>query len=132
LQTLADTLLEVFNADSAGISLLTADEKHFHWAAIAGAWAPHIGGGTPREFGPCGDVLDRKTPLLFRHWEVRYPYLAEATPLAEEGLLVPFFVSGKAVGTARPPPQIRCRRSQATREHRTLCFGGLPDSQAPE
>ncbi|WP_363352432.1 HWE histidine kinase domain-containing protein [Methylocystis echinoides] len=113
LQTLADTLLEVFNADSAGISLLTADEKHFHWAAIAGAWAPHIGGGTPREFGPCGDVLDRKTPLLFRHWEVRYPYLAEATPLAEEGLLVPFFVSGKAVGTVWTIAHDRRRRFDA-------------------
>ncbi|HEX5431368.1 MAG TPA: ATP-binding protein [Bryobacteraceae bacterium] len=62
-------------------------------------WAPHLGGGTPRGFGPCGDVLDCQRPLLFTHWERRYPYLIEATPLAEEGLLVPFFVRGKAVGT---------------------------------
>src|SRR5579883_1920439 len=99
LQTLADTLLDVFMADSAGMSLLTANGKNFHWAAIAGAWSPHLGGGTPRDFGPCGDVLDCGKPLLFKHWEWRYPYLAEATPLAEEGLLVPFFVDGKAVGT---------------------------------
>jgi light-regulated signal transduction histidine kinase (bacteriophytochrome) len=44
-------------------------------------------------------VLDRKQPLLFSHWERRYPYLSHATPLAEEGLLVPFFVRGRAVGT---------------------------------
>ena len=47
LQTLADTILEVFKCDSAGISLLTKDEKRFYWPAIAGVWRPHIGGGTP-------------------------------------------------------------------------------------
>ena len=99
LQTLADKVLEILQADSAGLSLLTKDEKRFYWAAISGKWRPHIGGGTPRDFGPCGDVLDRNVPMLFTHWERRYPYLSSATPLADEGLLVPFFVSGKAVGT---------------------------------
>jgi PAS domain S-box-containing protein len=99
LQTLANKVLEVLDADSAGLSLLTKDEKRFYWAAISGAWGPHIGGGTPRTFGPCGDVLDRNIPMLFTHWERRYPYLGAATPLAEEGLLVPFYVNGRAVGT---------------------------------
>ncbi len=99
LQVLADKVLEVLQADSAGLSLLTDTGERFYWAAIAGMWKPHSGGGTPRNFGPCGDVLDREKPLLFTHWERRYPYLTEATPLAEEGLLVPFFVRGKAVGT---------------------------------
>jgi C4-dicarboxylate-specific signal transduction histidine kinase len=99
LQTLADKVLAMLQADSAGLSLLTKDEKRFYWAAIAGAWGPHIGGGTPRDFGPCGDVLDRNVPILFTHWERRYPYLGAATPLAEEGLLVPFYVNGKSVGT---------------------------------
>jgi transcriptional regulator with GAF, ATPase, and Fis domain len=99
LQTLADKVLEVLNADSAGLSLLTNDQKRFYWAAIAGEWRQHIGGGTPRNFGPCGDVLDRNVPMLFSHWELRYPYLGPATPLAEEGLLVPFHVGGRAVGT---------------------------------
>jgi signal transduction histidine kinase len=67
--------------------------------AIAGAWQPHIGGGTPRDFGPCGDVLDHNRSMLFTHWERRYPYLSTAIPLADEGLLVPFHVNGKAVGT---------------------------------
>lgn len=99
LQTLADKVLEILRADSAGLSLLTKDEKRFYWAAIAGAWRPHIGGGTPRDFGPCGDVLNHNIPMLFTHWERRYPYLSAAMPLAEEGLLVPFYASGKAVGT---------------------------------
>jgi PAS domain S-box-containing protein len=99
LQTLAEKVLDVLQADSAGLSLLTKDEKRFYWAAIAGAWQPHTGGGTPRDSGPCGDVLDRNAPMLFTHWERRYPYLRPAIPLAEEGLLVPFYVNGKAVGT---------------------------------
>ena len=99
LQTLADKVLEVLQADSAGLSLLTKDGKRFYWAAIAGAWQPHIGGGTPRDFGPCGDVLDHNRSMLFTHWERRYPYLSTAIPLADEGLLVPFHVNGKAVGT---------------------------------
>jgi PAS domain S-box-containing protein len=99
MQTLADKVLEVLHADSAGLSLLTKNEKRFYWAAIAGAWRPHIGGGTPRDFGPCGDVLDHNIPMLFTHWERRYPYLSTAMPLADEGLLVPFYVNGIAVGT---------------------------------
>ena len=101
LQVLADTILEVFEADSAGLSLLTTHDggKRFYWPAIAGIWKPHIGGGTPRDFGPCGDVLDRNIPLLFRHFERRYPYFQPVTPPVEECLLVPFYVEGKAVGT---------------------------------
>lgn len=99
LQTLAETILEVFKCGSAGISLLTEDEKRFYWPAIAGVWSEHIGGGTPRDFGPCGDVLDRDIPLMFRHPERRYDYLQSIMPSPEECLLVPFYVAGKAVGT---------------------------------
>jgi len=99
LQALADTILELFKADSAGLSLLTADGKRFYWPAIAGDWNPHIGGGTPRDFSPCGDVLEHNAPMLFTHWERRYPYLSAAPPSAEEALLIPFYVEGRAVGT---------------------------------
>src|SRR6516164_4359715 len=101
LQTLADKILEVFQAGSAGLSLLTKEDggKRFYWPAIAGMWKPHVGGGTPRNFGPCGDVLDLNVPLLFSHFERRYPYLLPVTPPAVECLLVPFYVEGKAVGT---------------------------------
>ena len=98
-QTLSDSVLALLKADSAGLSLLTPDEKRFYWPAIAGMWSEHAGGGTPREFGPCGDVLDCNAPLLFRRFERRYSYLLGAAPAAEECLLVPFYVDGKAVGT---------------------------------
>ena len=84
LQTLADKVFEVLNADSAGLSLLTKDGKRFYWAAVAGAWRSHVGADAPRNFGPCGDVLDHNSPMLFAHWERRYPYLSWAMPLADE------------------------------------------------
>jgi PAS domain S-box-containing protein len=105
-QTLAETIQDITQCDSAGLSLLTRDGKtphvegkRFYWPAIAGTWNPHVGGGTPRNFGPCGDVLDQNRTLLFRHFERRYPYLIPVNPAAEECLLVPFYVAGKAVGT---------------------------------
>ena len=99
LRVLAQKILEVLRADSAGISLLTADGKRFFWPAITGLWEPHIGGGTPWDFGPCGDVLDRNAPLLFGRIERRYTYFEPVTPAVEEALLAPFYVEGKAVGT---------------------------------
>jgi signal transduction histidine kinase/ActR/RegA family two-component response regulator len=99
LQAFAEMILDVTQCDSSGLSLLTKDGGRFYWPAIAGEWKPHIGGGTPRNFGPCGDVLDRNCTLLFRHFERRYPYLRPVIPAAEECLLVPFYVGGKAVGT---------------------------------
>ena len=101
LQTLAEIILDVTQCDSSGLSLLTKNDggKRFYWPAIAGEWKRHIGGGTPRDFGPCGDVLDQNRTLLFRHFERRYPYFIPITPLVEECLLVPFYIGGKAVGT---------------------------------
>ncbi|HEY5928741.1 MAG TPA: PAS domain-containing protein, partial [Burkholderiales bacterium] len=106
LQILAETILDITQCDSAGLSLLTTDGKtpdacgqRFYWPAIAGMWNPHVGGGTPRNFGPCGDVLDQNRTLLFTHFERRYPYLQLVIPAAEECLLVPFYVANEAVGT---------------------------------
>ncbi|MEO8566987.1 MAG: ATP-binding protein [Betaproteobacteria bacterium] len=99
LQVLANTMVEVFRCGTGGISLLAKDEKTFYWPAIAGVWDSHVGGGTPRDFGPCGDVLDQNRPLMFTHVERRYTYFQPVTPQVEECLLVPFYVEGKAVGT---------------------------------
>jgi PAS domain S-box-containing protein len=101
LQTLAETILNICDCGSAGISLLTTHDggKRFYWPAIAGQWQPHIGGGTPRDFGPCGTVLDRNCPLLFTHVERVYTYFEPVTPPVEEALLVPFYVENRAVGT---------------------------------
>jgi PAS domain S-box-containing protein len=99
LQRLAQETLETLQAGSAGLSLLSEDGERFCWAAIAGQWSQHRGGGTARSFGPDGDVLECNGPLLFAHWQHRYAYLAALLPPAEESLLVPIYVDGKAVGT---------------------------------
>jgi PAS domain S-box-containing protein len=99
LQKLTEAALTLCGAHSAGISLLEADGKRFYWPAISGQWVGHVGGGTPRDFGPCGTVLDCDAALLFSHPELDFDYFAPVTPLVEEALLMPFHVGGKAVGT---------------------------------
>ncbi|HEY3653666.1 MAG TPA: ATP-binding protein [Steroidobacteraceae bacterium] len=99
LHTLTDIMLETLHCGSAGISLLSTDGTQFHWPAIAGLWKPHIGRGSARDFGPCGDVLDRNVPLLFRHLERRYVSFQSITPPIEEYLSVPLYIASKAVGT---------------------------------
>src|SRR5712672_2580790 len=99
LQTLTETILEITQSDSSGVSLLIPDGKKFYWPAIAGRWTPHIGGGSPRDWGPCGVVLDRNMPLLMCHPEWRFTYFLPISPPAVETLVVPFYLGGKAVGT---------------------------------
>jgi PAS domain S-box-containing protein len=101
LQKLADTALTLCRAHSAGLSLLEeGDQKNnFHWRAIAGQWAHHINGGTPRNFGPCGTVLDQDVAMVCSHPELDFPYWAPIKPVLEEGLLIPFHIKGEALGT---------------------------------
>lgn len=96
---LVQSVLESSNADSAGISLLDEDKGAFIWPAVAGGLSQYIGAGTPMDFGPCGTVLERDTPILFSHPERHFTYLKPITPALEEVLLVPFHVNEKAVGT---------------------------------
>ena len=100
LQKLTETALTLCGAHSAGgVGFLEPDGKRFYWPAISGQWVGHVGGGTPRDFGPCGTVLDCDAALLFSHPELDFDYFAPVTPLVEEALLMPFYVNGKAVGT---------------------------------
>jgi PAS domain S-box-containing protein len=99
LQKLAETALSLCRAQSACVSLLDDTRKNVYWPAVAGQWACYQGVGAPRDFGPCGTVLDHDAPLLFCHPERLFTYLAEVKPYIEEGLLFPFYVDGQAVGT---------------------------------
>jgi len=101
VQRLAETALSLCQAHSAGLSLLEDGDRksNFHWRAIAGQWTPHIDGGTPRDFGPCGTVLDRNMALVCSHPELDFPYWAPIKPVLEEGLLIPFYIKGEALGT---------------------------------
>ena len=101
LQRLADMILEMCRAGSAGISLFAREDlgKKQYCPAIAGKWKSYTGGDTPRDFGPCGDLLTRDTQLLFYCIERRYTGFKLLTLPVEDCLLLPFFVEGKAVGT---------------------------------
>ncbi len=101
LQRLADTALSLCRAHSAGLSLLEDGDQrnNFHWRAIAGEWTPHLNGGTPRTFGPCGTVLDHDAAMVCSHPELDFPYWAAIKPVLEEGLLIPFHIRGEAIGT---------------------------------
>jgi HWE histidine kinase/GAF domain len=99
LRKITETAMALCRSHSAGISLLNDDQASFHWPAIVGKWVSHQGSGTPRDYGPCGTVLDRNVALLFSHPERDFSYFAPVTPLIEEALLVPFHVDGKAAGT---------------------------------
>src|SRR5687767_9079896 len=57
LCALVNAAMDLCRAHSAGISVLDEKQEHFVWPAVAGAWRHNAGGGTPRDFGPCGTVL---------------------------------------------------------------------------
>src|SRR5262252_7597162 len=105
-QTLVETIQDITQSDTAGLSLLTRDDntpdpfgKWFYWPAITGMWKSHIGGGIGRDSTPCGVIIDQNRSLLFRHFQRCYPFFLTVIPLPEEALLAPFHIAGKGVGT---------------------------------
>ena len=101
LQQLVDTALELCRAQSAGLSLLEDDNgrKIFRWHGVAGEYAPYRWGTTPREFSPCGTVLDTDQMQLMSELDRHFTYFSAVQPRISEALLVPFHVDGEAVGT---------------------------------
>lgn len=100
-QTLTDVAVEACDADSAGISILEKGEDglRFRWRAISGRYAQHLGGMTPRDFSPCGTTIDRNSPQLVCQPGRYFSYFNEVDPPICEGLLVPFSLGDKPVGT---------------------------------
>src|ERR1700680_3337818 len=101
LQELVATALKLCLAHSAGISLLEEEDgrKIFRWHGVAGQYAPHLWGTTPREFSPCGTVLDTDAVQLMSYLDRHFTYFTQVEPRISEALLVPFYVGGEAVGT---------------------------------
>ena len=101
LQQLVETALTLCRAQSAGISLLEEENgsKIFRWHGVAGEYAPHLWGTTPRDFSPCGTVLDTNQVQLMSHLDRHFRYFADVAPPIAEALLVPFQVGGEPVGT---------------------------------
>lgn len=101
LQQLVESALDLCHAHSAGISLLEEEHgrKIFRWHGVAGEYSPRLWGTTPREFSPCGTVLDTDSVQLMSQLDRHFNYFAEVEPRISEALLVPFHVRGHAVGT---------------------------------
>lgn len=93
--------LRLCDAGSAGLSLLRLDgsnRQNFEWVAISGAMVAHEGGGTPRDFGPCGLCLDAGTPVLLQRPERQFTYLARLQPTIFETLIVPLYDKARPRG----------------------------------
>jgi hypothetical protein len=93
LQTLANTGLQLCQADSAGVSLLDTSsegERFFRWAAMAGVLAPRLMQTGP-EHSLCGTCLKCGAPQLYafpgRHYS--YPGFQPFEDIVE-ALVVPF------------------------------------------
>jgi PAS domain S-box-containing protein len=101
LRKCAELVMELCQADSAGISLLEpgGEHGHFRWQAIVGTLAGYWGGTIPREASPCGVVIARDSVLLFREAERFFPALNGMEPRVHETLLAPWHSNGTAVGT---------------------------------
>src|SRR5829696_2583580 len=62
IQRFLELALVLCGAGSSGLSVLAENDKGepvFRWDALAGAFAPFVGGATPRDFSPCGLCLNR-------------------------------------------------------------------------
>lgn len=101
LQKLAELVLDLCRAQSAGVSLLEPGGENgvFRWPAVAGAIAPHLLGTMPRDASPCGMVLHHDAVLLFQAVERRFPALQEVELRFAEALLAPWHVGGAPAGT---------------------------------
>ena len=101
LQRLAECVLGLCRADSAGVSLLEPGGERgiFRWHAIVGELASYQGGMMPWEASSCSTVVERDEVLLFSQPERRFPALREIEPAICESLLAPFSLNGKPIGT---------------------------------
>lgn len=98
LPRLTALALELCEADSAGVSVLTGEE--FRWLALIGKLAVFDGMTTPLNDSPCGVCLERLTPVLMEHPEKAYSWIANAGISVPEVLLTPLVVNAdEPIGT---------------------------------
>ncbi len=100
-QKLVETTLDLCEAGSAGISIEEHDglEAIFRWRATAGKLTPFLNGTMPRDFSPCGVVLDTNRTQLMRHAVRYFPYIEQLQIPIVELLLVPLYLKERAIGT---------------------------------
>jgi hypothetical protein len=100
LQRLVDAARELTGADVVGISLV---EEHggravFRWHAVAGTPPTNLPAATPFEQSVCKVAIERGAPQLMARPGRHFAYVGAMEPPIEEGMLVPFYLNGEAVG----------------------------------
>ncbi|HVJ43887.1 MAG TPA: HWE histidine kinase domain-containing protein [Dongiaceae bacterium] len=83
---------------AAGLSLLEDEPPAgmFRWHHVCGSLSRFAGATIERNYSPCGVTLDRGAPVLTRHSERIYDWIADAGIVVPEVLLVPLFINGTA------------------------------------
>lgn len=91
--------MEMTGGVSSGISVSEPEAKQFRWAFLQGSLSAFEGATTPRDFSPCGITLDCDMPILTRHSERYYPWIADVNVALPEVLLVPLHRGAEQLGT---------------------------------
>jgi hypothetical protein len=101
LEHLVKAIMRLCRGGSAGVSIIDEyrGEALFRSHALSGEMAEHVWGTTPREFSPCGMVVDSNSLQLMSDPELHFRYLAEIRPKIFEALLIPFASGARTVGT---------------------------------
>jgi hypothetical protein len=89
--------MEMADGVSAGLSLLEENPAPgvFRWHHLTGTLAHFTGATTPRNFSPCGIVLDMDAPVLTAYSERGYDWIAACDVTLPEVLLVPLHIDSK-------------------------------------
>ncbi|MBC8103512.1 MAG: GAF domain-containing protein [Cytophagales bacterium] len=101
LPRFVELAMEIGGGVSAGFSLFEGGPGAgvFRWRYLYGSLVAFEHATTPRDFSPCGVVLDRKTPVLTVHSERAYDWISDEHIILPEVLLVPLFAGAAPLGT---------------------------------
>ena len=93
VQRFLEIAVELCGAGSAGLSMLAERDgaQVFTWDVLAGVYAPHVGGTTPRNFSPCGLCLDRGATIVVARPARVFDYFKAVQPAITEALVVPLY-----------------------------------------
>jgi PAS domain S-box-containing protein len=97
LQALADTIVAMGIAGSAGVTVIDPARNECFWRAAAGHWRHHAGTRMRLDEAPCRVVIADNAAALFREPD-RFFSAPAATPAAHELLMAPLHIDGSAIG----------------------------------
>ncbi len=101
LPRFVELAMKIGGGVSAGLSLFEGGPGAgvFRWRHLHGSLAAFESATTPRDFSPCGVVLDRKAPVLTINSERAYNWISDENIVLPEVLLVPLFAGVQPLGT---------------------------------